>query len=331
MILFLRPLAERFKLVDQPSGRKIHVGAIPLVGGIAIFVTLLFLAMLLGFKPQTYTLTFMTSLAILVIMGAADDREELHALGRMIGQIFVSLLAVIFAGIKITSFGNILGFGVVNLGYASGIVTILAIVLFINATNMLDGSDGLAGSIALVQLIFLTVMTLGESSVVTEKLIILCLIGSILAFLYFNFPWRAEKSALVFLGDAGSMILGFAIIWFCIQFSQSPLSIIKPVTVLWITSVTLYDFFTVFIRRIKKRSSPLHADRTHLHHILYDLKLSRMQIVMTIAFSNLLLGILGIILSHYSEFVSFITFVAIFVGYFVGTSFLIKSVKKGII
>lgn len=145
--------------------------------------------------------------------------------------------------------------------------TILALTFMVNAVNMMDGMDGLSGGVAFLALIGLLLIAVSEGGFPLASTILL-FASALAAFLLFNlrFPWRS--GAIVFLGDSGSMVLGFVLAWFAISLAGEPSGGVAPITVAWVLIIPAADSLAVIFRRIRRGRSPLAPDRTHLHHIL---------------------------------------------------------------
>jgi UDP-GlcNAc:undecaprenyl-phosphate GlcNAc-1-phosphate transferase len=295
LIILLSQHAHRVGLVDTACSRKIHSTDIPTVGGIAIFCSFLFaMSFVHGFDIYFYLFSFVLPAFLLVAVGATDDAISIPFKHRFAAQIVAGLLMTLAGGVVIEQLGEILLPGyVINLGLFAVPFTIFFLLGLVNAFNLCDGIDGLAGSFAMVALLGLGVVALigGQSRIVME----LSLLGvCLLAFLAFNarFPWHHRAS--VYLGDSGSTFLGFALLWFSINMSQGEQAVMSPVTPLWFLALPLFDMTTVFIRRIANKQHPFSADREHLHHMLLTAGFSVMQTVQILATAALLLAAIGI-------------------------------------
>jgi UDP-GlcNAc:undecaprenyl-phosphate GlcNAc-1-phosphate transferase len=314
IIYLLKPLAIRLKLVDVPGGRKMHQGEVPLTGGIGMFLGFIFALLTLDISLADYR-SFIAASGLLVFIGILDDLHELSTKSRFIAQIIAASLMVIWGHVVLKSFGNICFFGNVDLGNMAIPMTIFAVVGVINAINMTDGVDGLAGSLVLVQL-----MLLGFLSFVAgphfDTAILMVLSVSLFGFLLFNLPLRQRFKSTAFMGDSGSMFLGFALVWFLIHLSQEH-PVAKPVTMLWIMAIPLFDTMRLLWQRTRQSRSPFKSARDHLHHILMDLGYTPIQIILLLGFANLSLGIIGIVAGMLSipEGIMFLSILLLFVFY----------------
>lgn len=291
LIRLLLPVAEHADLVDHPQGRKCHTRPTPLVGGLAMFIAfalaiLTLNATLTPFKP------FFAAAIVLVLIGVLDDHRDLSTRSRFAAQIAASLIMVIWGGVVLNDLGH-LGFGgePLTLGLLAVPFTIFAAVGVINATNMIDGLDGLAASLSLVTVTALMLLA-GASGQEAALGLLFVLAAATLGFLLYNL--RLRGPALVFMGDAGSMFLGFALAWFLVAFSQGDDRLMAPTTALWLFAVPLIDTVCVMIRRLSQGRSPFSADRAHCHHVLQDLGLTRRQTLVVMVAAALIAAAAGL-------------------------------------
>lgn len=321
-VLLLRVLARvasHINLVDHPNERKDHQGAVPLIGGLAMFMAFSFAVLTLA-VPISHLRSFFAGAALLVLVGVLDDMRELSSAARFATQIIAALLMTQLGGVVLQNFGAI-GWGGswFELGAWSIPLSVFATVGVINALNMSDGIDGLAGSVSL-----LVVMALGFVAWVAGDFdsvrMLLLLATVIFAFLLFNMRIFGRKRALVFMGDAGSMFLGFVLAWFFILLSQGESRAMTPVTALWFFAVPLIDTVSQMLRRILKGRSPFAPDREHFHHALLLARYSPEQslgIVIGISVVTSLIGLGGLYLGV-PEVVMFYGFLLLFATYFLG-------------
>lgn len=272
LILGLRPIAGSWGLVDLPNARKVHEGAIPLVGGIAIFVAVVIShAVLKSMFPDALGVSNYTSFyvagGLLVIVGAVDDYRGLSPSIRLLSEAIAALLIVYGANVVVSSFGTMsLDGGQLMLGVAAVPFTVFAIVALINAVNMSDGLDGLAGTLSLVPVLgFIAATTfLGDGK---DLVILWVFAASITGFLLFNVTVPGKRRALIFLGDSGSMFLGLMLAWLAIRLSQGESAAISPAAALWFFTIPIYDTVCMTSRRVLRGRSVFSADKEHLHHV----------------------------------------------------------------
>lgn len=291
----LIPVAHKIGLTDKPGGRKQHQHNTPLIGGIAIFFGFCFAASTLLISIHYYRVLFATA-GLLLLEGVTDDFVDIHSKLRFLIQIFVAALIVYWGGVAIHSFGYSSEFGELNLGIWAGPLTIIIIVGYINAMNMLDGQDGLAGCVALAQLIVLAILAIIIGATLMATLVCL-LIFAVLGFLLLNFPFPGRKHAVIFLGDAGSMLLALMIAYMAVHLSQERgfVNHFSPAIMAWVLAYPVFDLLTVSLARVLKGKSPMKPGRDHMHHVLGRLGLTKMQSTLVLAFVSIMFGLLGIL------------------------------------
>ena len=206
---------------------------------------------------------YLCALLIMVFM-IFDDFFSIRPIIRLSVQFFISGLMIAMSGEYISNVGNLLGTGDISLGVLAIPVTIFCVVGIMNAFNMIDGLNGICAALALIPITYLTV--LGNFSYG-----LLIPIGAIIGFLAYNLGYFGKKRR-VFLGDSGSNMLGFAVAFICIEYSQNinhP-SYINPVTALWLVSIPLVDCIAVMTSRALNGIMPFRPGREHLHHRLLN-------------------------------------------------------------
>jgi UDP-GlcNAc:undecaprenyl-phosphate GlcNAc-1-phosphate transferase len=271
LILLLRPIAVKTGLVDIPNERKSHQIPTPLVGGLAIFAGLVMAFLLTMADGEALhmreILSFFGGGLLLVTVGVIDDFIELSPLARFAAQIVAALLMIFGAGVVLTDLGGMTLSGrLLTMGVFAVPFTVFATLGVINALNMCDGLDGLSGSLSLVSLtgLFLAAWLWGD----VADVIVLPLLGSaVVGFLLFNLRLPGRERASIFMGDAGSMFLGFALTWYAVSLSQGESRVISPAAALWFLMLPIFDTVTMMLRRILRGRSPFSPDREHLHHV----------------------------------------------------------------
>ena len=263
-LLALKPLAPVMGLIDCPGERKHHKGLVPLIGGVSAFFGLIVAWFVLMPLSDGYGVFWLCSLA-LVLVGAADDALDIAARIRLVVQVVLGGLLVNYTGVYITHLGDLVGHGVVELGWLGPFVTIAAIIGATNAYNMVDGIDGLAGSLSLVTLAGLVLLYVPNGlglEVALAAGLALALVPYMMANLKIR-PWRKK----VFMGDAGSMFIGFSVVWLLAKGVSPDNGAMRPVTALWLVAVPLMDMVAIMLRRLSRGQAVMMADRDHLHHI----------------------------------------------------------------
>ena len=314
--LFLQ-VAKFTNLIDYPREHKTHSGNVPLIGGLIIYSSLIFLAIFYDIDQSIKKIIFF--LWPILIIGILDDLFDIKAFYRIFIQALTCCM-IFTVDIYISNFG------IFTIDHSKPyfkiilyIVTIICVMIYTNGLNFLDGIDGLAASISLSVILLLLINNFILSNYeITFELIDQFLIGffiSLLFFLLINlniFP--LEK---IFLGDSGSTLVGFLIAWMLIHYSQNKVFNLHPVTVIWMLAIPCFDLIKVTILRVYNRNNVLKSDRLHIHYLLQDFKI-RNKIILLILFSlSMIFGIIGILLSKYlSPNLSIIIYLVFFVFYF---------------
>ncbi|MBS1548553.1 MAG: undecaprenyl/decaprenyl-phosphate alpha-N-acetylglucosaminyl 1-phosphate transferase [Bacteroidetes bacterium] len=276
-------ISRRKNLMDEPVGRSSHMRKIPNLGGVAIFYAIGICASIFAFELfEIYKFLF-ASLVILLFIGVMDDIVVMRAYKKLLAQVIVSILIVIGSDVRIRSLFGVFGVYEINY-YVSVLVSIFIFIILINAFNLIDGIDGLAGIYSFICSAFfgISYFRLGEYN---YPLVILSavIMGSVLAFLYYNLSnYRHNK---IFMGDTGSMILGFLLAFTAFCFID--LFISKqtadytyyhlqsaPAVAVAILILPIVDTLNVIIIRLKNKKSPFEADKNHIHHKLLNLGLT---------------------------------------------------------
>jgi UDP-GlcNAc:undecaprenyl-phosphate GlcNAc-1-phosphate transferase len=288
----LRPLARGMGLIDRPGGRKMHVGEVPVIGGLAMAGGLA-IGALYSYSALEGFAFFLTATAVLVFIGALDDRYDLPASVRFLAQICAALLMVAGADVSAVDLGRPFFGDVVELGWLSTPFSIVIVLTAINAFNMFDGSDGVAGIQALIALVFLGFACI-MGGAMSYLPLLFGLSGCIFGFLVFNWPSKRTRNVRAFMGDAGSTMLGFSLAWLSTELSQGPERVISPVVALWVFALPLFDLFSSMIRRLSQGVSPFHGDSEHLHHLLRRFGLSSRQVAHVVLFASMATGLIGV-------------------------------------
>ena len=310
--------AHKFGLIDHPDHRKRHAKPTPLTGGLGIFAGFVVALLVLGLSLAPYW-SLILGMIVLLLTGLADDLIEVSASARLLVQIGVGCLMVYGGGLSVNVLGEVFGpaYGPVGLGFFAGPFTVACVVFMVNAINMSDGLDGLAGGSCLF--IFALLALAGWMSGAAMNLVVIPLMLALatLGFLIHNLRMPGREGAKVFLGDAGSMMLGFAIAWLAVAIHKDPGTDIYPVSMAWILIVPGMDTLALFFRRIHLGKSPFAPDRTHLHHIFRRCGYGVATTVHLIHLLVVATGLFGILVWQYgwSEWMMFAGAAVVLVGY----------------
>lgn len=290
-LVVLRRWADTLGLVDHPGGRKHHEHVTPVVGGIALAIGLLPLVVFWNQAPVPL-LSWGLMALILLILGLIDDVIEMSSTQRLLMHVLAGA-SLIPAGLSLTHLGDLLGRGDVLLGWVAIPLTLFAVAAAINAYNMIDGLDGLLALVSLVPLSILLVIS-AQADLMWEATLSASLVAGLIAFALFNvrFPWVPRAS--VFMGDAGSTVVGFSIGWLVISVAMK--DAMPPVMALYLMMLPLMDTAGVICRRRIRRVSAATPGRDHLHHILLDLGFSIRSTVLLMAVLSLLLAAAGLLM-----------------------------------
>lgn len=325
----LIPMAWKTALVDHPCARKQHAAPVPLVGGLAVYGTMLI--MMVALLPLEVDIRlFLVSASFMVLIGALDDRYDIDPGVRFIAQMLAAAVVVFGADVQIVQLGNLFGTGTVELGAMAMPFTLLAIVAAMNAYNMIDGIDGLLGALAMVAFAGIAALAFMHQQQL-PVMVAAILFGAMIPYQIRNMGFRLRPIRKIFMGDAGSMLVGFVVVWMLVMLThperlleswfaiQPNVEAVRPVAVLWLIAVPLMDMFAIMARRIMKGQSPFRPDREHLHHIFMRAGFTSRQtlgIITAIACFKLALGLVFEWLQLPEPIVLSI-FIAIFVLYLV--------------
>jgi UDP-GlcNAc:undecaprenyl-phosphate GlcNAc-1-phosphate transferase len=300
--LMLLPLvikvSKSINLLDNPDIRKTHAVSTPVLGGVAILIGFIIaLLFSVSFVELIQLKYLLFGIMIIFFMGVRDDISGLLARHKLFAQVFAAFLVVGFSDIRLDGFYGIMGIGEMP-GWFTFLFSIFVIVALTNSFNLIDGIDGLAGSVGLLILLFFGIVFYLNGD---EAFAALCasLAGATFAFLFFN--WHPAR---IFMGDTGSMVIGFVVSTCAIQFinllpsTYSGIFGIKSTVALATAALILpiLDTTRVFIIRFWHGQNPLDPDRGHLHHELLRLGFSDRQVTITLLLFNftVLLGTLSL-------------------------------------
>jgi len=293
-------------LMDEPGDRSAHSTKTPTLGGVGMFVAFVVSLILFGIlagleRPDLIKLlSVVLATIILIFLGIKDDLIALAARKKFLGQLISTGIVIFLTDVRITSFEGLLGIG--DLPYlVSVLFTVFVFILVINSFNLIDGIDGLAGTISIIaSLSFGLFFLLNKDFLMV--LVSFSLIGAIGAFLRYNLSGTRK----LFMGDSGSMVIGYLLAYQGIRFLELNLSEAStftisngPVLLLAILSFPLLDTLRIFIIRARERRSPFDADRNHIHHRLLERGLSHKQATILLAIVNILVIELAVLVKDF--------------------------------
>lgn len=313
-----RKFALKYGFADRPGGRKRHDNPVPPIGGLAILPMFLVFSHFAGLD-SIVPWPLMVGVSTLLIMGAIDDAIAIKPFVKFAIMVWTACFVVIFGEAQIGNLGNLFGFGPVELGFVSKGFTVMCLVLLMNAVNMMDGVDGLAGGFCALVAFWFMVVCAGVGQWETFSALAI-LLAAILGFLGFNMraPWR--KSASIFMGDSGSLCLGLILGWFSIKLTQGAGAPLEPVTVIWIIALPVIDAFALFIARSARGLHPFNADRRHLHHRFIDAGVSPGRTTVIILSIVALMAVVGFVSEdlHIPAVALFMAWMVIFILHTIG-------------
>jgi len=273
LIPAVKILSVRLDALDLPNPRKVHNGAIPRLGGVAIFFSSFLPIGVYIFLFDSKLTWLLVALVLVFITGLIDDIIRIGFKRKTLGLLLASCIVIYIGDIHLKSLGNLFALGDIYLGYFSIPFTFFAIVGVTNAINLIDGLDGLAGGIGVIALLCLSFLSyLGGAPSLT--ILSLALLGSLIGFLIYN-----RYPASVFMGDSGSLYLGFSLAVISVILTQNPHQILKPVIPVIILAVPIFDTLWVMGKRIMRGENPFMADKMHIHHCLMELGMSHKKVV----------------------------------------------------
>lgn len=310
-IVVLRRFCMPLGLIDHPDERKQHVGKVPLVGGLAIYLGMLAGALCHGQLPP-FALNLLGTAGVLALLGALDDRNNLSVMVRLLVQTVVILTTIVGTGVYIRTLGHLFGFDI-RLGWLGIPFTVIAIIGLLNAFNLMDGIDGLAGTLALVAMGAIRLFA-GASEPAGDIALIALLAAAILPYLATNLGLMGQK---IFLGDAGSMAVGYLLAWVLIHQSQLPDTRLSPVNVLWCVALPTFDTLAVMFRRLRQRRSPFQPDRGHIHHLLLQMGLGPRRTLLILLLLAVAMASMGILARLFSAGSNLLIFCILLTSYVV--------------
>lgn len=310
---FVLQFAKSRNMVVRPNKRTSHQGAVPNIGGVNIFLSLLvvFIPLVVSgnMKPSLFV-----GFCIIFVIGFIDDRLVLSAYWKIVGETLCAFFLIYFADIRITSLSGILGIYELHplLSYA---LSYLCYTLVINALNLIDGVDGLASGLGILYCLFFSLWFL-FMQMYSYSIIGFAVVGALTVFFLYNVFGRSKRK--IFMGDSGSLMLGYIISFMAFMFielNKTPIADpslyfpVAPVSVIAIIFIPIFDVFRVAITRIINHKSVLVADRNHIHHLLLSLGFSHKQVTAILLLVTIAYFLMAIVLKSYSEWVQLAIFV----------------------
>ncbi len=303
-------LAKKWNLYDLPSSRRVHTKPMPRLGGIIIWLAIIIsLLVFLGFSPKFYGV--LVGATLIFLLGLLDDIYSLPPLPKLMGQIFVASVVVLF-GITITNLTNPFGGTILLAPFWDVLLTIIWILLVVNTINWLDGLDGLAAGVSGIAAFVLVILSL--YTIVNQPqtaALAAIVVGASLGFLYHN--WHPAK---IFMGDSGSHLLGFMLAILAI------ISGGKLATAVLVLGLPIIDAAWAVIRRLRQGKMPWAADKEHLHHQLLSLGLGQRGTVLLLYLFAIGFGCVALVSKTWAKLVALVVVIAIMILIVQGVAYL---------
>ena len=294
-------LARAANVIDLPDERKIHTDEIPRLGGFAIAIAFA-VSCLLFLQIDTLFIAFLSGLLIVTLTGLADDLWHIRPALKFTGEIAASLIFILYGGTELKGFGDLIGIGPLETGILAVPITVFCMIGVMNALNMSDGLDGLAGGMSAIACVFLIYFSL-QSGHWFNLALSVSLFGCLIGFLYFN-----SHPAKIFMGDTGSLVLGYILSSICVLSQKlegdSP---VLPISMALILALPIADTLWVMTNRAFRGGSPFSPDNTHLHHKLLTLNISHSGVVSVLYACMFICGFLAVFMQSMLEWVQFVT------------------------
>jgi len=307
----MKKVAVAVGAVDKPDQRKVHKGMMPRIGGIAIYFGFV-VAVLLSGSIDRPVAGLLVSGSLIMILGLVDDIKGISPKLKLLGQVLAGLVLVFF-GVEVEFITNPFNGKIIFLGYYLSIpVTVFWVTGISNAVNLIDGLDGLAAGVSTIAAVTLAVVAWTQGQYLAVSLALFLAAGS-LGFLRYNF-----YPAQLFMGDCGSLFLGFnlgALAVMGLSKGATVISLFIPVIIL---GIPIMDTFFAIIRRFNNKKPIFQADKGHLHHCLLEMGLSHRQTVLVIYSVTFLLGSSAVLLTMLTTAQSVLILIGVSTGVLIG-------------
>jgi UDP-GlcNAc:undecaprenyl-phosphate GlcNAc-1-phosphate transferase len=290
--LFITPiiirLARRYNCIDIPGKRRFHKYPTPRWGGVAFFIGVIPIFFFLEIDKQIAS--YLVASFILIILGGIDDWKPIGWRIKFLGIILATTVVAFVGDTVVHHIGTYGSYGKVGLGILSIPFTYFSVVGVTNAINLIDGLNGLAGGMSLIAFLFISIAAYLSGNYVLAIMSI-AFVGALGGFLRYNFP-RAK----IFMGDSGSLFLGFSLAVFSIFLTQNENFRVEPMFPVMILLIPIFDTLRVMLVRAFNLKNPFRADKTHIHHLLVRRKFSSVNAVIFLWSISIILGLLAVLI-----------------------------------
>jgi UDP-N-acetylmuramyl pentapeptide phosphotransferase/UDP-N-acetylglucosamine-1-phosphate transferase len=306
--LFFMPviinIAKRRNFVVKPNKRSSHEGVIPNIGGVNIFISFLLTVFLFSYGMVNELQFIIFGVFIILIVGFVDDLIDIKAYWKLLGELASAFFLIVVADIRISHLHGFLGINILSLGW-SYVISFFVFVVIINALNLIDGLDGLASGLGIIYSLFFGIY-FNLTNNMNLSMTAFAMVGSLSVFFIYNVFGTKSK---IFMGDSGSLLLGYMMTLFVFEFCDINAyhrvpafyyMSAAPAVAICILSVPLFDTLRVTLTRIKKRVSPFQPDKNHIHHLLLKSGFNHYQVTTILLIITLLFTALGLIGRNWS-------------------------------
>lgn len=293
-------IAKAKGFVVRPNKRMSHTGDVPNIGGLNICFSFMLTYLLFEFNQMSQNQFFLIGLFAIMAVGFIDDVLVLTPLAKLFGEALAGIALVGFADLRITHLHGL--FGITEIGVIpSYLLSLFILVAIINAVNLIDGIDGLASGLGILYCLFFAIY-FGLAKELSWSILGICMIGSLAVFFIYNVFGHREK---IFMGDSGSLLLGYLLTAFVFHFCE--INAYKhvpewlhmsaaPMVAICVLTVPIFDTIRVSLTRIKQHRSPFQPDKNHIHHLLLRTGLNHIQttcVLLSVSILFIGLAILG--------------------------------------
>ena len=304
-------IAKAKGFVVRPNKRMSHTGEVPNIGGLNICFSYMLTYLLFEYNSISQSHFFLIGMFAIMAIGFIDDVLVLTPMAKLFGETLAGIALIGFADIRITHLHGL--FGITEIGIIpSYLISLFILVAIINAVNLIDGIDGLASGLGILYCLFFAVY-FGLAGEVSWSIGSICMIGALAVFFIYNVFGNREK---IFMGDSGSLLLGYLLTAFVFRFCEINAyhevpewlqMNAAPAVAICVLTVPIFDTIRVSLTRIKKHRSPFQPDKNHIHHLLLRTGLNHIQTTCVLLSVSLLFIILGVIGRNWNIWVLAIT------------------------
>ena len=291
-------IAKSRNFVVKPNKRTSHEGAIPNIGGINIFISFLLTVFLFSYTIISELQFTIIGVFIILIVGFVDDLIDIKVLWKLLGELSSAFFLIVVADIRLSSLHGFLGITELSL-LTSYLLSFFVFIVIINALNLIDGVDGLASGLGILYCLFFAIY-FKLTNRIDLAISAFAMVGSLTVFFIYNVFGKKRK---IFMGDSGSLLLGYMITLYVFEFCDMNTSSgfylhfsAAPAVAICVLSVPLFDTMRVMLTRFKKGVSPFHPDRNHIHHLLLKTGLKHRQVtfvLLIVSVAFIALGLIG--------------------------------------